>query len=222
MKENVECKIIDNEQWFIKFKLPDEIVNTLWEYIELAEKKNIDHRHELAGNISRSLEMKDTDDIIINRLFDGLFNSDLRELFTHHIQKTFMKVFDKNTLMNRNLAAKLGKFWVNFQKKHEFNPLHDHSGLFSFVIWMKIPYNWEDEKELPWVKGSRSEQTVGNFVLVDRNLYNHVFLMNKDIEAHCVFFPSNLFHMVYPFYTSDEDRISVSGNIYFELQDLTK
>ena len=34
-------------------------------------------------------------------------------------------------------------------------------------------------------------------------------------------FPSYLNHMVYPFYTSDEYRISMSGNIFKE-QHLTK
>jgi len=31
-------------------------------------------------------------------------------------------------------------------------------------------------------------------------------------------FPSQLIHAVYPFYTSDEYRISVSGNIKFKVE----
>ena len=32
-----------------------------------------------------------------------------------------------------------------------------------------------------------------------------------------IFFPSKLNHCVYPFYTSDDTRISISGNILFEV-----
>ena len=43
----------------------------------------------------------------------------------------------------------LDKFWVNYQYKTEFNPYHDHSGVYSFAIWLKIPYDWEDQHKLP-------------------------------------------------------------------------
>ena len=36
-------------------------------------------------------------------------------------------------------GLKLNGFWVNKQKPHEYNPYHDHGGVFSFVVWMKIP-----------------------------------------------------------------------------------
>ena len=39
----------------------------------------------------------------------------------------------------------LHNLWVNYQK-HEFNPIHIHDGLFSFIIWHKVPYKMEDEK----------------------------------------------------------------------------
>ena len=43
----------------------------------------------------------------------------------------------------------LTDLWVNYQYKHEFNPLHDHSGVYSFVIWMKIPTSFSDQKKNP-------------------------------------------------------------------------
>ena len=39
--------------------------------------------------------------------------------------------------------------------------------------------------------------------------------MNKKLEGCMLFFPSALNHMVYPFYNCSEDRVSVSGNIFF-------
>ena len=37
--------------------------------------------------------------------------------------------------------------------------------------------------------------------------------LDKTWEGHMLLFPSKLQHAVYPFYTSDEDRITVAGNI---------
>ena len=219
MSNNVEFKFIDNNHWYTHFKLPDEIISYLWDCVHDAEKANIDRRKELAGNISRSLAMKDDKNIMIDTVLSGLFHSDLQEVFIQRIERSFNQVYTKDRSFGKPANPVLGPLWVNFQKKYEFNPLHDHGGMFSFVIWMKIPYDYENEKELPWVKGSNSEQTVGNFALVDRSMHSQIFFMNKDIEGHCVFFPSNFYHMVYAFYTSDEERVSISGNIFFELKE---
>ena len=42
---------------------------------------------------------------------------------------------------------KLQRLWVNYQKKYDFNPLHIHSGIFSFVIWVQIQYDLKKEQE---------------------------------------------------------------------------
>ena len=106
--------------------------------------------------------------------------------------------------------------WVNFQKKHEFNPLHNHSGLWSFVLWLDIPYNIDDELSLPWVKNSNSP-SASIFSLVHTNplgeLTTEDFFLDKKDNGRMLIFPSKMFHVVYPFYTSDDYRISISGNL---------
>ena len=47
--------------------------------------------------------------------------------------------------LNQTHPYFLKSFWVNYQKKHEFNPIHKHTGVYSFVIWLKIPFSWEDQ-----------------------------------------------------------------------------
>ena len=37
--------------------------------------------------------------------------------------------------------------------------------------------------------------------------------MEKTLEGNMVMFPSRLHHQVYPFYESDKERVSISGNI---------
>ena len=44
---------------------------------------------------------------------------------------------------------KLKGFWSNRQFKHEFNPFHSHTGILSFVVWMKIPTESEHQHNLP-------------------------------------------------------------------------
>ena len=39
--------------------------------------------------------------------------------------------------------------------------------------------------------------------------------VDKSFEGKMLVFPSKLQHLVYPFYTSDEHRITVSGNVNF-------
>jgi hypothetical protein len=203
----VEFKFLNPDQWYTKHKLPDHIINYLWDQVNDVREEN------LSSSLSSSIE--DPDNIMIDEVFKGLFNSNLNRVFVDYIQKYFRAVYHS---WDKPSKPVLDNMWVNFQKKYQFNPLHEHAGMFSFVIWMKIPYDWKDEKELPWVKGSSFEHLVGNFCFVDHLSKSHVTFMNKQIEGYCAFFPSQFHHMVYPFYTSDEERVTISGNIYFELE----
>jgi hypothetical protein len=116
----------------------------------------------------------------------------------------------------------LDSMWFNKQKKHEFNPLHFHSGALSFVIWIKIPYDLEDEVNyFPPVSGAKDDP-VGNaytskFCFYYTNSMGRItpamVPVDKTYEGTIVMFPSEMLHAVYPFYTSDDYRISVSGNL---------
>ena len=101
-------------------------------------------------------------------------------------------------------------------KQYDYNPCHLHKGLYSFVVWMKIPTEYEDQKQLPHAVTSRSE-SVSNFEFLYNNILGETkqcaYHMNKEREGQMLFFPSELHHQVYPFYNCDEERISISGNI---------
>ena len=111
--------------------------------------------------------------------------------------------------------------WVNFQKKHEFNPIHHHNGDYSFVIWLDIPYNIEDELNHPSVKNSNVPMaSVFNLYYTDPygNIAGRPFFLDKKDCGKFVIFKSNMPHSVYPFYTSDEYRVSISGNLIDKLK----
>ena len=108
--------------------------------------------------------------------------------------------------------------WINVQKKHEFNPVHNHTGLFSFVIWLDIPYNINDE--LANGPGKQSNNNLaGHFEFAFRNtLGEHTTVpipVDKTFNGKICIFPSAMPHTVYPFYTSNDYRITVSGNVNF-------
>lgn len=132
----------------------------------------------------------------------------------------YLKKFEEVSKSN-DYELELTSLWVNKQKKYEFNPLHTHPSVLSFVIWVKIPYNLEDEiNYFPPVSGSSSDR--GN-VHTSKFCFVHLDILgmikqipvpvDSSYEGTIMMFPSSLNHMVYPFYTSDEYRISVSGNI---------
>ena len=109
----------------------------------------------------------------------------------------------------------LGHLWANFQKKHEFNPIHNHTGAVSFTVWVQIPYDIAAEQNL-FPKGTVN--VTSNFQFVYPGLTERIAMYNfpvaRDWEGMIVMWPSWLMHTVYPFYTSDDYRISLAGNIY--------
>ena len=111
----------------------------------------------------------------------------------------------------------LSQLWVNFQKKHEYNPMHNHSGLFSFVLWYKVPYLISDEQSQYGYKSDKEAVKHGQFCFTYTHPISGVMQqcipIDKNSDGMIAIFPSKLNHCVYPFYTSDEYRISVSGNV---------
>lgn len=103
--------------------------------------------------------------------------------------------------------------WVNRMNKGEFNPAHIHSSAYSYVMWIEIPYDIEDErKKFPDSK----DNACGCFDFLfscNTGVSNYRIEADHRYEWEMVFFPSNLTHIVYPFFTSDKQRISVAGNI---------
>ena len=113
---------------------------------------------------------------------------------------------------------KLKRLWLNIQKKHEYNPPHTHSGVMSFALWLKIPYNIDIESSLKNTYNSNLHLN-GKFTFVYSNTIGGISTVEVDKseyrEGVIAIFPSKLMHAVYPFYTSDEDRVSISGNFYY-------
>ena len=122
-------------------------------------------------------------------------------------------------LFNKPTPTRLAKLWVNFQQKHDFNPIHRHGGAVSFVIWIDIPYDINVEKHHSSSKNSAAPLP-GYFQFTYVNILGQISSHNIPADSkfknQMVMFPAGLPHCVYPFRTSDEYRISVSGNFVFD------
>lgn len=120
--------------------------------------------------------------------------------------------FEKQIFKN----PKFSEIWVNFQKRTEYNPIHDHTGTFSFVTWIKIPYSFEDELNNPSAINS-FKSTVGTFQFQYINavgrLQTETLDVDKTWEGKMIIFPASIHHCVYPFYKSHDYRISIAGNV---------
>lgn len=204
-------KVVLDEIFYLKFKLPDyvftSIKNEVAEMVENKFENALPYNYSLAGAIQHEYILFKNAELI-----DDFFSHD-----RFHINGKRLR------LARSQSKTKSGDYipslWVNFQQKHEYNPLHNHDGDFSFVTWVNIPYSLEEERSLPSSK-SGTVATGPAFTF----LYSPVFAkpnfhvaahripVDKSYEGTCILFKSWLQHDVSPFYTSDDYRISVSGN----------
>ena len=202
------------------YKLPQQMIDYLWERIDIAKKEQVCLKNTLAGHISNSYKLEDPQNLVIPNLYDIVFNQVDNPKMFEFINSEVENIYKRIGLENVRLEPYLASTWVNFQKKGEFQPLHSHTGVFSFVIWMDIPYHYKDEAKLPFARSNLKKPPGGNFSFTfsdgtSRVMKNHYIKLSPEMNGYCCFFPSDLCHQVYPFYTSDKDRISISGNISY-------
>ena len=167
--------------WLEK-KLSDQEMDYLWRCI--GNKKG-DHRSNLAGNVSGSYLLMDRG--------DWFWLNTLKPLCA-----TYQKEFDNNLGDSVAVSGKhpyfLGSWWVNYQNQNEFHPLHKHGGVYSFVIWMKIPTHYKDQQRLP-ISSNSNNDSVSNFEFVYTDICGKImnwdYEMCPELEGTLVFFPSD-------------------------------
>jgi len=202
---------MQGKKHWIDTRLQSEEMNFL-DQAMLEARDSESYNSKLAGNISNSQSLQDKDnwfyETVLKPLTEKMFYREENNYYKYHVEKE-----------ESPPEFGLDGFWVNYMKQHEFNPLHSHSGLFSFVIFVKIPTHWEEQHALPFSVNSNSP-VASDFVFVrsekDSELCENTnFSMSPEDEGRMLFFPAWLKHMVYPFYGTEEERITISGNIDF-------
>lgn len=204
-------------------KIPEEVMSELKMIIDkqlITNFKNyIPYNDKLAGEIKHEYKIEPGPNLIsllkaCNRDFDSHFGF-YKKYFDHHHFN-----FSPSQKIPMNMDDHV---WVNFQKKHEYNPTHRHNGVMSWVIWYQVPYTLENEIKQSY-KSNPDSTPHGDFSFV----YDHPSFgltttqlrVDKKAEGFMAMFPSSLNHQVFPFYTSDDYRITIAGNLVLELNKL--
>ena len=198
------------------FRMTEETMNYLWSIFDGPESH--DAKYKLAGNISKSMYIKDKD--------DWFYNTVLKEMAEYVWYKNWENYYKVHVAKSKPPPVfKLEELWVNYQKQYEFNPPHFHGGTYSFVLFMKIPTHWKEQHALPVSANSTAPEASNFQFLLPQHPHSSEVgedVMTLDIplspedEGRMLFFPASMTHQVFPFYGSEEERITVSGNIFLK------
>jgi hypothetical protein len=193
---------------YLTYNLNKDTMDFLWARIDKAKEMDSVVNDRLAGNITKSLDMG---------LHDlGPIAEIVIPLCEEYV-KQFSQPYHNQVAGECVNVISFSDWWVNYQYQNEFNPPHNHSGVYSWVIWMKIPTEFDDQKMLPIAEESTAKNHISNFAFsyVDTlgSINQLMIPMGKKVEGTLCLFPSQLKHSVNPFYNCDEPRISIAGNV---------
>ncbi len=201
-KDELKVVVPPNHGW-IEYKLDQKELDYVWKCIE---NKKESYKQSLAGNIEASNLLLDKS--------EWFFRGTIRPIILQY-EKIFGSLGNDSPL-NQRFEYHMSSWWVNYQKQNEFNPIHHHGGIYSYVIWMKIPTShFQQNKKLISLKSNAPSISSFNFLYTDAlgRTRTYPYELSPKDEGRMVFFSSKMPHLVYPFYDCDETRISVSGNI---------
>jgi len=199
--ENIE-PIYFNNLAYVQSKISSDVLKELKneaKFILENQSQFLKHNNKLAGNLEKEYSTDRSKEILEKDLIT------LANEYHEHSQEN-----------NHYLNWKIKDLWINFQKKYEYNPMHDHAGDLSFVLWISIPYDLKEELSLPNCKNSNTPaNSLFEFIFTDflGRIVSNRINVDKSYEGTIIMFPSALHHTVHPFYTSDDYRISISGNL---------
>ena len=193
---------------YLLCEVPDAIKQELQTSIDNLEKTpETDARDSLRGHLEEEWHLPITPNM---------------STFCEHLSGVYLENFGlqpsmglAETMRDMTLVEfNLERLWINYQKKYDFNPLHIHSGVFSFVIWVQIPYELEEERKRYKSNGDETAAFMFQYLNSIGGIDTEYLYLDKSFEWKMAFFPARLNHGVNPFYTSDDYRISISGNVY--------
>ena len=194
-----------NTLGWLEYKLNPKEMDYVWRCIDNKSKEKANDM--LVGHISGSYYLQDKS--------DWFWMNTLRPLIGEYEEE--FGSMGKKVPTNQMHPYYLKEWWVNYQRQGEFNPIHDHRGVYSYVIWMKIPYNHRDQQKIQFARQSNDPQN-GVFCMYYMNILgkmmSHQYQLTSEDEGTMLLFPSALDHGVNPYFECEEERISVSGNVY--------
>jgi hypothetical protein len=207
------CNTLDNFG-YVMGDIPDDLFNKLKDECELTDK-------------ARYLENNDRDPMYSGITSKGVakhfYVKENAEELKHFVYDMFY-FYEKNfnylatcRMLSHPTNCIPTKPWINIQERGEYIPNHTHDGIMTYAIWIKIPYDINNEIDHSNKNNNQSTSCFEfTYPSIIGSQINKKIHLNKEWEGKILMFPSALQHCVYPFYTSDENRISISGMITFD------
>jgi hypothetical protein len=166
---------------FIKVKFSDQELQPLFEEIKQLEitnfKNAVPFNKELAGNIEKEFELFESKKQVESLIMPFCIEYNKIHRYT-----------DQFAGLTSSVPLVLDNLWVNFQKKNEFNPVHYHEGVYSFVLWIDIPYDITDEISMPSSTESNSKFPAHfqflSFLRIVLERGCHAFLSHSQADIH--------------------------------------
>jgi len=185
---------------FIAEKIPQDIYYSLLNY---TRKRRLDEVWNMNSRLAGALDQQSSlsewkyecpklEEYLLDRV-NGIWD---------WVYTTCPWEFNKTKDITRFI--KLHNLWVNYQKKNQYNPIHVHSGVVSFVIFVDIPYGPEERNNF---------YSDGAF-----QLEKEVLPVDSSWNGTLLMFPSTTNHAVYPFRSTEKERTTVSGNIAWNVE----
>ena len=188
----------------IEAELEQEDIDYLWKLVH-----KYSHNAKWEGNRLISIE-EDFKQFPLND-DDNLFQNNVLRPCTDKYFETYGCPFKQKTTHTHELA--FSRFWCRAALDGDYQSIHDHQGIFTFVVWLTVPFEGADERQVQ--AGFRPEAS--DFVLVYPDtcgqLQKRNFVLGKGAEGKMLFFPSDINHIVYPHYTTQEYRIALAGDV---------
>ena len=148
----------------------------------------------------------------------GLFD-DGKLFQTNVLHKVYLSYVEKyglpfaKTFSTHKHKLTFQRFWCNTTTKGQYQALHNHDSIFSFVVWVNIPFDIDDERSYTGEMHPES----GDFIFTYSDITGRQRVKNihqsKSDSGTMLFFPSTTHHSVYPFYSTDNTRITCSGDL---------
>ena len=177
---------------------------------ETGGKPEFDASGQLAGRIKKQTHL---DDVISDTVKVQILN---------HCSTFYEKTAGVKIPLE---AIHLDSIWSNIQEAREYNPIHQHTGNFSFVIYtrndledLSVEELQDNEYDNKIVDHDNQKPLAGLIELFygEGNWMNWTSFTHVPKRGDILIFPSWLRHTVYAHYEAGKIRISVAGNVSFK------
>ena len=177
---------------------------------ETGGKPEFDASGQLAGRIKKQTHL------------DNVISDTVKVQILNHCSTFYEKTAGVKIPLE---AIHLDSIWSNIQEAREYNPIHQHTGNFSFVIYtrndledLSVEELQDNEYDNKIVDYENQKPLAGLIELFygEGNWMNWTSFTHVPKRGDILIFPSWLRHTVYAHYETGKIRISVAGNVSFK------